>query len=201
MSRGGGIRRSPAAHSHPEFRAGRTVEVWFVSCDMSTRPDYRIPASSVSGMDDGHLFWAVIEKAWPDVQEPDLSKKLMHATPGQKAILAITIFIRELDNGGFEQFFWNESGDIANEVIAGFLRLGSPEHAEVVRRATRFFGSISSTPKQAARREYLSQATMADKESYFEPLSETLYGEPRLWPLFRRYLDQHPEEFFIDGPS
>jgi hypothetical protein len=147
-------------------------------------------------MDDGQLFWAVIAKAWPDVEEPDDRKKLQHATAGQRAILATTIFIRELDNGGFEQFFYNSSGDIADEVIAGFVRLGSPEHAGVVRQALAFFGPNGATANQSARRDMLQRTSKADKDAFFEPLSQKLYGESRLWPLYRQYLDQHPTEFF-----
>jgi hypothetical protein len=164
---------------------------------MAAQPDYRIAKSSVAGMDDGHLFWAVIAKAWPDVQEPDVSKKLPHATPGQRAILSLTIFIREIDNGGFEQFFHNSSGDIVVEVIAGFVCLGSPENAEVVRQALRFFGPGGATASRSTRCDVLERTSRAEREAYFEPLDKKFYGEKRLWPLFRRYLDQHPDEFFV----
>jgi hypothetical protein len=158
--------------------------------------DYRISASSVVGMNDGNLFWTIIEPVWPDVQDPEISTKLSRATPGQKAILAATIFVRELDNGGFAQFFWNESGDVVAEVIAGFERLGSPDRANVVRQALTFFGSNVSVADQQVRRDLLDKRSRADKDAFFDPLNEKLYGEMRLWPLFRRYLEQHPEEFF-----
>jgi hypothetical protein len=62
--------------------------------------DYRIPRTSVEGMNDSSLFWAVIEKAWPDVEHPEVTEKLHNCTPGQIALLAITLFIREVNNGG-----------------------------------------------------------------------------------------------------
>ncbi len=164
---------------------------------MSAQPDYRIPRSSVENVSDGKLFWSVIAKVWPDVQEPDVSKKLQFATTGQRAILATTLFMRELDNGGFEQFFHNESGDIVDEVISGFVCIGSPENAEVVRQALSFFGPNCGTADQTARCDMLDRASTADKDAFFEPLNKKLYGETRLWPLFRRYVDQHPNEFFI----
>jgi hypothetical protein len=161
---------------------------------MSSPIDYRIPRKSVYGTSDGNLFWTVIEKVWPDIAEPDEMKRLQHATPGQAALFVVTLFIREVDNGGLEQFFWNSSGDLGDEVIKGFERLGSPERAEIVRQALTFFNSAPSTPNQSVRREFLSKKSKVEKNAFFEPLNENL-----LWPLLRRYLDNHPEEFFVDS--
>ena len=149
-------------------------------------------------MDDGALFWAIIKRAWPDATMPDMKQRMKYCTPGQRALLTITLFIREVDNGGLEQFFWNSSGDVGDEVIAGFYRLGSPERAEIIRQALAFFDSASTTPDHATRRRILAARTRAEKDAFFEPLNEQLYGETKLWPLFRRYLDEHLEEFFVD---
>lgn len=167
---------------------------------MST-PDYRISSASVAGMDDDALFWAVIENARPDVAEPDVMQKLQHCTPGQRALLSITLFIREVDNGGLEQFFWNSSGDVGDEVMTGFDRLGAPQKADILRRALAFFNSASATPDQATRRQLLGRHSEGEKDAFFEPLNKQLYGETKLWPLFRRYLDAHPDEFFVDSAS
>ncbi len=163
--------------------------------------DYRIPFSSVAGMGHGELFWAVIEEAWPDDREPDVMRRLHDCTPGQRAILSITLFIREVDNGGLEQFFWNSCGEVGDEVIVGFERLGAPEKAEIVRQALTFFNAATSTPEQAVRRELLSRKSRPEQQVFFEALNEKLYGEEDLWPLFSRYLDAHPNEFFGDRPS
>lgn len=165
---------------------------------MSSEPDYRIRFASVSGMDDSSLVWAVIAKVWPHVADPNEWARMRHATPGQRAILATTLFIRELDNGGFEQFFWNGSGDIVNEVVTGFRQLGLNDDAQIVQEAATFFGSKPGTATQAERRDLLAKASTAVTNAFFEPLNKKLYGESRLWPLFRRYIDLHPEEFFSD---
>jgi hypothetical protein len=164
---------------------------------MAPLPDYRIPHASVTGINDHELFWALINQAWPDVAEPDVMKRLQYCTPGQRALLAITLFIREVDNGGLEQFFWNSSGEVGDEVVTGFERLGAPDKAEVVRQALTFFNS-RSTPDQTLRRECLSGKSRAELQGFFEPLNERLYGESKLWPLFKRYVDRHPEDFFND---
>ena len=165
---------------------------------MIAKPDYRIPFAAVSGVSQGTFFWRIIEKAWPDIEEPDEMKRLGFATPGQRAILAITLFIREVDNGGLQQFFGNSTGQICDEVIVGFERLGAPDYAATVRQALSFFGPVRVTPDQAARSARLSSLPRPERDAFFDPLDEKLFGETRLWPIFKLYVDKHPEEFFND---
>ncbi len=165
---------------------------------MSSQPDYRISASDVTGMDDGGFAWAIIEKAWPDVQEPDISVKCKNATRGQRAVLAATLCQREVDNGGLEQFFQNETGDIVAEVISGFEALGMKDRADLLRRARAFFPANVQVEDQQSRRNYLAGVPASTRSAFFDPLDQEFYAdsEPKLWPHFRKYVDQHPEEFF-----
>jgi len=167
---------------------------------MSVAPDYRIPFASILGASQEDLFWRVIENAWPDLTEPDTMKRLGYATPGQRALLAITLFIREVDNGGLQQFFGNSTGEICDEVIEGFERLGATDYAETVREARSFFGAVRVPSDRQLRRERLASVSRAERNAFFDPLNQRLYGETRLWPIFQQYMDSHPEEFFIDLP-
>ena len=157
--------------------------------------DYRIPRRSTDGMNDGSLFWAVIERAWPDVEQPDVFQKLRNCTSGQRALLAITMFIREVDNGGLEQFFGNTSGDLAPEVIRGFELLGAFDKANVLRSAMAFFGIAEPFPPRTVRRQLVRAKDKSEIESVIEPLNRQLYGEQELWPLFRKYLEAYPVSF------
>ena len=165
---------------------------------MSSTPDYRISATDVTGMDDGSFAWAIIEKAWPDVQEPDISVKCKNATKGQKAVLAVTFCQREVDNGGFEQIFHNETGGIIGEVISGFELLGMKNRADLVSRARAFFPASVQIEDQQSRRNYLAGVSASARSAFFDPLDQEFYAdsEPKLWPFFRKYVDQHPDEFF-----
>jgi hypothetical protein len=130
---------------------------------MPARHDFRIPRSSVAGKSNGALFWALIQTVWQEAH-CDLTARLADATPGQCSLFVLTLFIREVDNGGLEQFFWNSSGDLYEEVIVGFSRIGAENRAAAVRKATEFFHAESSFVGQAERRKLLSRASKSDKD-------------------------------------
>jgi hypothetical protein len=165
---------------------------------MSAQFDHRISKASVAGMNDGDLFWALIEPVWPSIEEPDSTANLSRATPGQRALLAITMFVREVCNGGLHQFFWNSEGHLGPEVVAGFERLGSPERAELMWSAMSFFGPAGPPADVKSRRVFLSGIPHAEATAFFDPLERLFYEEEKLPPLFRAYVDRHPQEFFND---
>jgi len=164
---------------------------------MTKTPNYRIPKSTVEGMNDEDLFWAVIEPIWPDSSVVDELKHISYGTPGQKALYTTTLFMREVDNGGLQQFFWNSSGIYSEEVLKGFRLLGMSLHAQILEQAFKFFPNGNVSLDTLTRRKLLDIPT-DQLDAYFEPLDEQLYGEERLYLFFKHYIDLHPEEFFIN---
>jgi len=161
---------------------------------------FRIPHSKIVGMDDYEFFWAIIEPIWPDNSVIDELEHISQGTPGQRAIYATTLFMREVDNGGLEQFFLNSSGLYSKEVLIGFQLLGMNEHAEIIKRSFNFFPNGEVPLDSEERQEYLNKKEKEIK-AFFEPLSDQIYGEERLFPYFRKYIESHPEEFFVDNYS
>ncbi|MEW6620622.1 MAG: DUF4375 domain-containing protein [bacterium] len=159
--------------------------------------DYRISKSTVKGMNDEELFWKVIEPIWPNSSVIDELKHISYGSPGQRAIYTTTLFMREVDNGGLQQFFWNSSGIYSEEVLKGFRLLGMTLHAEILSQAFKFFPDGKVPLDRNIRQKFLD-IPEDQLEAYFEPLNEQLYGEEQLYPFFKRYIELHPEEFFID---
>jgi len=46
----------------------------------------------------------------------------------------------EVNNGGFSQYFFNSSGDFANEVVNAFVEIGAIKTAEICKKAVAIFG-------------------------------------------------------------
>jgi hypothetical protein len=155
--------------------------------------DFRIPRATVEGMDDGSLFWALIEPIWPDTEVDEL-QRIAQGTPGQRAFYATTLFMRETDNGGVEQFFYNSSGMYLQFVLEGFRVLEAFNHLGALHEAMSLFPE-GIVPLDRDDRIRAVEKIPKDR---FEPMNGKLYGEERLWPIFRKYLKEHPEEFFKD---
>lgn len=45
----------------------------------------------------------------------------------------------EVNNGGFSQFFFNSSGDSANEIVSAFTKIGAVKTAEICKKAVSIY--------------------------------------------------------------
>ena len=45
----------------------------------------------------------------------------------------------EVNNGGFSQFFFNSSGDFANEIVSAFMKIGAVKTAEICKKAVSIY--------------------------------------------------------------
>lgn len=59
----------------------------------------------------------------------------------------------EVNNGGFEQFFFNSSGNFSNEIVDAFNKIGAIKTAEICQKAISAFGT--EIPKNRAKRQDL----------------------------------------------
>lgn len=167
-----------------------------------SKTDYRISKSSAQGLDEEALFWAVIEPIWPDNSVEDELEHISRGTPGQRASYATTLFMREVDNGGLEQFYRNSSGLYSEEVLKGFQLLGMNHHLELVRKALSFFPDGKVQIDWEKRRDYLESkgfgSAIDQVKEFFTPINDDLYGEEKLYPYFKKYIETHKKEFFLD---
>lgn len=59
----------------------------------------------------------------------------------------------EVNNGGFWQFFFNSSGDMANEAVSAFEKIGANKTAEICKKAVSVYGD--SVPQNRDERQSL----------------------------------------------
>jgi hypothetical protein len=58
---------------------------------------------------------------------------------GMQYVYATALLEGEVENGGFNQYFYNVSSDYALEALAGYTMIGATEHAKIVRKAIDIF--------------------------------------------------------------
>ena len=101
-------------------------------------PRFRIltPAliSSLSADDIGdailhHVEWRVL------AQKGDRTKAIAALPAGTRAIYTTFLVDAEVNNGGFNQFFYNRSGALAGHALAGYELLGAEDYARIMRAA------------------------------------------------------------------
>jgi hypothetical protein len=80
----------------------------------------------------------------------------------------------EIDNGGFDQFFYNASGDWALDTAAAFRAIGAEEGAAVIRAAVALFPDGGPSPDPHVRHRQLddlsleSQAALSEFDGRFD---------------------------------
>ena len=85
--------------------------------------------------DDERMYWLVKQlAAMSEEARAQLPKAL-------NTIHAISYFEGQVSNGGIHQAFFNSSGDLAPEVVAGLHALGLIAHAEIVERGIAMFST------------------------------------------------------------
>jgi hypothetical protein len=90
----------------------------------------------------------------------------------------LDLFEREMLNGGVHQFFYNESGDRAPEVVVALREVGLSTHADAVSRGVASFGDPYPAENEA-RRAHLARARAANggEWSGFDERLDALTGE------------------------
>ena len=109
-----------------------------------------------------------------------LNKKCAHGekidklNESQKILWIIENLEREINNGGFHQFYWNSSGNYANETIDALIQIGAEKTAEIVKKANSEFKN-GSVPKDRVKRHNELQLIRNKAEENWNNLDSEFY--------------------------
>ena len=101
----------------------------------------------------------------------------------------------QIENGGFDQFFYNSSGDYAAEALDGFRAIGAVGKAVVIEQAFALFPG-SALPRDRDERIGALNALIAKAgEDVFQRLDEAFYAIPEdVDALLAAYVQAHNDE-------
>jgi hypothetical protein len=166
-----------------------------------SRTDFRILPEAARVVPE----WAVIERIWTELRTPyDPDDRLYQLTAGQRAVYALSWIRSEVCNGGFDQCFFNSTGYLLPEAIEGADLLEAPQWASMLREARDVFPP--PFPRDRTVRQELLDELPPDRQDALDRLDDRLYdldgaSETSLDLLFRRYINGHPEEFFVPAAN
>jgi hypothetical protein len=139
------------------------------------------------------------EVPWGD--ENAIQPALETLPAGQRALVAIYVLTGEVNNGGFNQFFFNQRGNFAEEAREGFRLIGAEEHAALMDAAME-----RVLNEMGALQHYWGEGTLAAfSKSYGQTtlgkLDERFYELPDPYELLDHYIRLHPQEFVEEDDS
>jgi hypothetical protein len=122
-------------------------------------------------------------------------KGLESFSRGERFVSAVQGMTREVNNGGWDQFFRNSSGALAFDLVPALEAMGSKENQSIARRALKRFGTPRSLGEDD-RWQHLAKITKDGEKNPWELLEDEFYQNPEdLEAMTLRYIAGHPGEF------
>jgi hypothetical protein len=154
-------------------------------------PEYRINRSPDTESLPGVL--ELLADAWVEAGNIHKRRRILEAaTAGQRLLLGYYFYWDDVTNGGHWQYFYNYTSNLWQEALAATQVLRLPEK-EILRDAVALFPDKLPGTSQRARRQQLATISRAKLEE-LDDRFYTLRGGDR---TIQRYIDSHPDEFFV----
>lgn len=114
------------------------------------------------------------------------SKKKSRRVSREQVIRLVESCMGEVNNGGFNQFFYNSTGNKTAEIIEALETIGARKLADIVRRAAAKFPSGMPPKNRLARGRSLQRIDPEIK--VFDGLDKEFYSNPDDWEgLLEKY--------------
>jgi hypothetical protein len=116
-------------------------------------------------------------------------------TEAEQTVYCIDGLEREVNNGGFAQFFLNSAGDQARETVAALRRIGADHTAHLLERAMEPFGGAGPSADRDARAGQLARIGKS-ADSLWRELDDAFYEyKDDLTGLLRSYVRGKRDQF------
>lgn len=165
-------------------------------------PDFRIERPADDDFDIDEIV-SEASTAWADAQTPEQEQEVLAAmTPGQRLLMAYTIYFDQCTSGDQSTFLWNSTGNLWEYALEATRVMGLPDY-EILREAIALFQDGRPSKVTAERRDWLRQLDAAGKldewDQKFEALDARYYDLPDRSELINKYIRAHADDFFRPG--
>ena len=110
----------------------------------------------------------------------------------EKTFIYIDIFENHTTNGGFEEFFWNSSGQYSHEILEAYEAIGATKTATLIYNAFTAFGEIPIPKDNAFRKKILTDL----KSEAWDVLDQAFYkSKENIVPLILSFVARNSAYF------
>ena len=168
--------------------------------DFMNRPIYKeLSTGIIDSIPDNNLEQAVIDNIYEQIGD-DYKKELENVkklTKGQQAMFSVWWVEAEVNNGGFNQFYFNSSGQYAEMAVDGFELFRATKHADLMRRANLIYSAnqerleeFNDGTMESFSESYENNPLNALDEEFYELSKSESLNELRI-----KYIREHQTEF------
>ena len=105
---------------------------------------------------------------------------------------------REVNNGGFNQFYYNSSGDYAHETVESLKGIGAEKTAQIVNKANSQFPNNIVPKDRDERQDVLDQIENKANDNWEKLDVDFCKYEEDLNTLNMGYIKKHSEHFILN---
>ena len=126
----------------------------------------------------------------------DYGEKISLLSEAEKIIYLEQAFECEINNGGFDQFFFNPSGDYTYETLEALKSISADKTALILEKAISIFGKKKIPSDQTDRQNLLEKIENEKTADILDECDEKFYAyEDDLSALCLKYIEQNLEQF------
>ena len=124
------------------------------------------------------------------------SNGLESLTLSERSAFAIVWLFRETNNGGLDQFFFNDAGKLAPDALRGLVLFGAPATANILRQAISIFPESEVPFDLKQRRDFLCDSMTDEHKELLDKLTTEFFESPEpVSDMVQSYIENHPDEF------
>jgi Domain of unknown function (DUF4375) len=112
------------------------------------------------------------EIIWKKTKNSD--DNFSNLTEAEKVFIFIDILEGQIINGGFDQFFFNSSGDYTYEALSAYKVIGANKSVEIINRAIEHF-PLLPVPKDNEKRRIILRNLDEQISEYWDKLDTEFY--------------------------
>ncbi len=146
---------------------------------MKNRSSYfQLTPEILAEIPDEKLVQAIIDYIYTQVDEQyDREFEIVSAlSEGFRSIHATWWVEAEVNNGGFNQYFWNSAGQFAQVAVVGFGLIGAVEHARLMECAISMYEEDKERLQEFQRRGTLEAFSESYEDNRLKELDDEFYA-------------------------
>ena len=107
-------------------------------------------------------------------EKSDYCEEIEKLNKSQQTFIVIENLEREINNGGFNQFYFNSSGDFSYETVDSLIQIGAKKTADIVKKANSQFPD-NKIPKDRDKRQDILEQNEDKADEIWETCDNDFY--------------------------
>jgi hypothetical protein len=129
-------------------------------------------------------------------RKSNYGEKINSLSDPEKVVLLIENLEREINNGGFNQFYFNSSGNYANETYESLIKIGAIQTAKIVLKANNEWPNSNVTKNWSDRQDLLLKIESKSETTWNECDQEFYEYNDDIVTLLFEYVKENKNAFY-----